>query len=38
MESEVSGIFRVNLVVKNIAFKSPGTRFIDMRVKSVKVP
>ena len=33
MESELSGIFRVKLVTKNIACGSPGTQFIHMRVK-----
>ena len=33
MESELSGIFRVKLVTKNIARGSPGTQFMYMRVK-----
>ena len=33
MESELSGIFRVKLVTKNIARGSPGTQFMHMRVK-----
>ena len=33
MESEFSGIFRVKLVTKNIERGSPGTQFMDMRVK-----
>ena len=34
MESELSGIFRVKLVTKNIERGSPGTQFMHMRVKS----
>ena len=34
MESELSGIFRVKLVTKNIVRGSPGTQFMHMRVKS----
>ena len=33
VESELSGIFRVNLVTKNIVRGSPGTQFMYMRVK-----
>ena len=33
MESELSGIFRVKLVTKNIGRGSPGTQFMHMRVK-----
>ena len=33
MESELSGIFQVKLVTKNIERGSPGTQFMDMRVK-----
>ena len=33
MESELSGIFRVKLVTKNIVRRSPGTQFMHMRVK-----
>ena len=33
MESELSGIFRVKLVTKNIVRGSPGTQFMYMRVK-----
>ena len=33
MESELSGIFRVKLVTKNIERGSPGTQFMHMRVK-----
>ena len=36
MESELSGIFRVKLVTKNIVRGSPGTQFMHMRVKKVK--
>ena len=32
MESELSGIFQVKLVTKNIERGSPGTQFIHMRV------
>ena len=35
MESELSGIFRVKLVTKNIVCGSPGTQFMHMRVKRV---
>ena len=35
MESELSGIFRVKLVTKNIARGSPGTQFMHMRVKEL---
>ena len=34
MESELSGIFRVKLVTKNIERGSPGTQFMHMRVKT----
>ena len=37
MESELSGIFRVKLVTKNIVRGSPGTRFMHMRVNSCDV-
>ena len=33
MESELSDIFRVKLVTKNIVRGSPGTQFMYMRVK-----
>ena len=33
MESELSGIFRVKLVTKNIERGSPGTQFMHVRVK-----
>ena len=33
IESELSGIFRVKLVTKNIERGSPGTQFMHMRVK-----
>ena len=33
MESELSGIFRVKLVTKNIVRRSSGTQFMHMRVK-----
>ena len=33
MESELSGIFRVKLAIKNIERRSPGTQFMHMRVK-----
>ena len=33
MESELSGIFRVKLVTKNMVRGSPGTQFMHMRVK-----
>ena len=32
MESELSGIFRVKLVTKNIVHGSPGTQFMHIRV------
>ena len=32
MESELSGIFRVKLVTKNIVRGSPGTQFMHVRV------
>ena len=32
MEPELSGIFRVKLVAKNIVRGSPGTQFMHMRV------
>ena len=32
MESELSGIFQVKLVTKNIVRGSPGTQFMHMRV------
>ena len=35
MESELSGIFRVKLVTKNIVRGSPGTQFMHMRVKDL---
>ena len=35
MESELSGIFRVKLVTKNIVCGSPGTQFMHMRVNKV---
>ena len=35
MESELSGIFRVKLVTKNIVRGSPGTQFIHMRINKV---
>ena len=34
MESELSGIFRVKLVTKNIEHGSSGTQFIHMRVNA----
>ena len=34
MESELSGIFRVKLITKNIVRGSLGTQFMHMRVKS----
>ena len=34
MESELSCIFRVKLVTKNIVRGSPGTQFIHMKVKT----
>ena len=36
MESELSGIFRVKLVTKNIVRGSPGTQFMHMRVNCLK--
>ena len=37
MESELSGIFQVKLVTKNIVLGSPGTQFMHMRVnKTIK--
>ena len=36
MESELSGIFRVKLVTKNVLRRSPGTQFMHMRVKQIK--
>ena len=38
MESELSGIFRVKLVIKNIVRGSSGTQFMHMRVKEEKIP
>ena len=38
MESELSGIFRVKLVTKNIVRGSPGTQFMHMRVKGKDTP
>ena len=35
MEYELSGIFRVKLVTKNIVRGSPGTQFMHMRVNLV---
>ena len=35
MESELSDIFRVKLVTKNIVRGSPGTQFMHMRVKQL---
>ena len=35
MESELSGIFRVKLITKNIVRGSPGTQFMQMRVKTL---
>ena len=35
MESELSGIFRVKLVTKNIVRGSPRTQFMHMRVKTI---
>ena len=34
MEFELSGIFRVKLVTKNIVRGSPGTQFMHMRVNN----
>ena len=36
MESELSGIFRVKPVTKNIELGSPGTQFMHMRVNFQK--
>ena len=36
MESELSGIFRIKLVTKNIVRGSPGTQFMHMRVNETK--
>ena len=38
MESELSGIFRLKLVTKNIVRGSPGTQFMHMRVKELSQP
>ena len=38
MESELSGIFRVKLVTKNIARGSPGIQFMHMRLKKENYP
>ena len=35
MESELSGVFRVKLVTKNIVRGSRGTQFMHMRVKLI---
>ena len=35
MESELSGIFRVKLVTKNIVRGSPGTQVMHMRVNNI---
>ena len=35
MDSELSGIFRANVVAKNIVLWSPGTHFMHMRVKKL---
>ena len=37
MESELSGIFRVKLVTKNIVRGSLGTQFMHMRVNQVEL-
>ena len=37
MGSELSGIFPVKLVTKNIVRVSPGTQFMHMRVKQVEI-
>ena len=37
MESELSGIFRVKLVTKNIECGSLGTQFMHMRVKKIYI-
>ena len=36
MESELSGIFRVKLVTKNMVRGSLGTQFLHMRVKKAR--
>ena len=36
-ESELSGIFRVKLVTKNIERGSPGTQFMHMMVKIILI-
>ena len=38
METELSGIFWVEMVTKNIVLGSPGTHFIPMRVKIKMIP
>ena len=38
MESELSGIFPVRLVTKNIVHGSPGTQFMHMRVNIKDLP
>ena len=38
MESELSGIFRVKLVIKNIEWGSLGTQFMHMGVMMQKTP
>ena len=38
MESELSGIFQVKLVTKNVERGSPGSQFMHMRVKREKTP
>ena len=38
MESELSGIFQVKLVTKNVERESPGSQFMHMRVKREKTP
>ena len=38
MESELSGIFPVKLVTKNIVRGSPGTQFMHMRVNKASGP
>lgn len=35
IESELSGIFRVKLVAKNIVLGPPGTHFMHMKVKAI---
>ena len=37
MEPERSGIFWAKMVAKNLLFVSPGTHFMQMRVKGIKV-